>query len=479
VDRLSRQLDSPLVEQLLGRIAALEAALQQRDALLAEQAETLRLYAKQVEDLKQQIADLKSGGPPPKQPRPVPDWVKPNANATATQHPDEGKPSKRKKRQHNFTWTRRTPTKTVEHACDTCPDCGRSLCGGWEHSRRQIVEIPPVELEVVDHVVLARRCGVCGKNWAPTVDLTGQTVGHSHLGHRLVSLIAYLRIIGRLPQQTIVALLQTLWGLSLSVGQISEVLHRVARQGKSAYEGLRKEIRGSPSVNADETGWRENGQNGYVWSFSTPFVRYFVQDRSRGHQVPEAVLGEDFRGVLVSDFYSGYHFYPGLHQRCWVHLLRDVRELKEKCPTDGVLGWAKRLRDLYDRAKAFSSECPKVRQAARLGFQAELLEMAVPYVGVCLPQSVLAKRLVQFEAELFTFVEYPEVPSENNAAERSVRPRVIARKISGGTRSPEGSKTMAVLASLFETWRLRGQNGVEACITMLIASQKPNTQPAS
>ena len=86
---------------------------------------------------------------------------------------------------------------------------------------------------------------------------------------------------------------------------------------------------------------------------------------------------------------------------------------------------------------------------------------------------------MQFEAELFTFVEHPEVPSENNAAERSVRPRVIARKISGGTRSPEGSKTMAVLASLFETWRLRGEDALEACRQMLIASQKPAVTPAS
>ena len=114
-----------------------------------------------------------------------------------------------------------------------------------------------------------------------------------------------------------------------------------------------------------------------------------------------------------------------------------------------------------------------------MSFQAELLELAVPYVDCCLPQSVLCKRLVAFEAELFTFVEHPQVPSENNAAERSVRPRVIARKISGGTRSSEGSNTMAVLASLFETWRLRGENALEACRQMLIASPKPADAPAS
>ena len=90
--------------------------------------------------------------------------------------------------------------------------------------------------------------------------------------------------------------------------------------------------------------------------------RYFLYDHSRSHCVPEAVL-KGFVGVLISDFYSGYHYYLGLHQRCWVHLLRDIRELKLQCPTEGVLAWAQKLRDIYDRAKAFSSACPKMREA--------------------------------------------------------------------------------------------------------------------
>jgi len=444
-------------------------------ALLLEQSETLRLYQQRIQQLESEIAVLKKGDkgskPPP------PDRVKPN---TSTPAPGSGSPKKpRKKRPHNPTWVRRDPTTEVEHACDTCPDCGRALAGGWEYSRRQIVEIAPIALAIVDHVVFARHCGVCGKECVPAVDVSQETLGASHYGVRLVSLVAYLRTVGRLPIASIQKLLWVLLALEVSRGQICEWLHRVAKQGQSDYEALGDQLRESTYVHADETGWREDGQNGYLWSFSTPCVRYFVHDQSRGQEVPERVLGKTFRGVLCRDFYSGYHFYLGLHQRCWVHLLRDVRELKQKYPTRGVLEWAARLRDLYDRAKAFSSACPQGRQAARLNFQAELLELAVPSVDACLPQSVLCKRLVAFEAELFTFVEYPQVPSENNAAERSVRPRVIARKISGGTRSAQGSTTMAVLASLFETWGLRGQNALEACRAMLVASQQPKAAPAS
>lgn len=472
METLTSPSKDPTLQQLLARIGSLEAALQQRDALIREQAEALHAAHREITALKQEITDLKNGGPPAKKTAP-PDWVKPSTPAA----PEEDTPKKRKPRQNAFTWQRREPTETVEHACSTCPDCGRGLSGGWESSRRQILELPALSLRVIDHLFLARHCGVCGKDCVPTGE-TIEAVGQSHYGPRLVSLVAYLRTVGRLPVQSIQALLAALLGLEISVGQISELLHRVARAGKSTYEAFEKEIQQSAYVNADETGWRENGKNGYIWSFSTPRTRYFVYAKSRSHAVPERVL-RNFRGALVSDFYGGYHYYLGRHQRCWVHLLRDVRELKQKYPTPGVLAWAAKLRAIYDRAKAFSASCRQERRLARLGFQAEIVGLGRLYARAGLPQSVLSARLLQFEVELFTFVEYPEVPSENNAAERAVRPRVIARKISGGTRSAQGSATMAVVASLFETWRLRGEEGLAECRKMLLSSPSPALAPAS
>jgi len=137
------------------------------------------------------------------------------------------------------------------------------------------------------------------------------------------------------------------------------------------------------------------------------------------------------------------------------------------------------VRDIYDRVKAFSRQDSKARAKARVGFQKEIVSLASPFVETCLPQSTLCKRLLHFESELFTFVEYPQVPSENNAAERAIRPRVIARKICGGTRSPAGSQTMAVLSSLFATWQLRGEESLETCRQMLRDAQcHPTATPA-
>ncbi len=80
-------------------------------------------------------------------------------------------------------------------------------------------------------------------------------------------------------------------------------------------DALKREIRASPAIQADETGWREDGINGYIWAVSTPTIRYYEYHHSRGGEVVKELIGEDFGGVLGSDFYAGYNIHQGLHQR--------------------------------------------------------------------------------------------------------------------------------------------------------------------
>lgn len=231
---------------------------------------------------------------------------------------------------------------------------------------------------------------------------------------------------------------------------------------------LLEEVRGSPAVNADETGWREDGMNGYIWSFSTPKVRYFVYNRSRSGDVPKAVLGEEFDGVVISDFYCGYSVLETRHQRCWVHFLRDLKALRDAHDADtAVRSWVEEVVEVYHRAKGYVHPDRRKRHSKRLEYEDELLKLAEPYVKTESPQRVLAERIAKFLPELFVFVEDPAVPSENNAAERAIRPAVIVRKVSGGTRSERGSATRMTLMSLFHTWRLRGLNTMQACCQML------------
>lgn len=443
-------------------------------AVVEQQSEMIALLLQQIAELKQEIARLKGQKPGAKPlPSEPPDWVKPNTPTTSEPQPP------RKRRADAFVRRREVATEELVSSCSHCPDCGRSLSGGTVQSHRQILELPEIAVRVIDHLTVSRWCGVCRKSCVPPADRADLAVGSSRFGQRVHALVAYLRQVGRLPVRGIAALLSAVCRLKVSVGAVNQMLSTVADCGHATYTRLQATLRNSPFVHGDETGWRENGKNGYLWSFSTPAAAYFAYPKTRAGHVVTDVLGDDYRGIVVSDFYGGYNTHLGLHQRCWVHLLRDVHDLTVKFALPGVVGWAKQLRSLYDQAKAFSHPNAKVRAKARVGFQEEVVALAAPFLKTNLPQTTLCKRLLQFESELFTFVEYPQVPSENNPAERAVRPRVIARKISGGTRSPVGSQTMAVLSSLFATWQLRREECLSACQEMLRdAQQQPLATPA-
>jgi transposase len=432
-----------------------------------EELEALVLQlVEEVAALRRENADLRSGGTGPASggckpaSKSAPPFVK------ANRPPREKKARKPRAQGHSRGYSR--PTQVVVHALEACPDCGRKLEGGAVHKVREVIDIPVLPVEITHHALIGRWCGVCQERRLPTVDLAGVVVGKRRLGVRVMALVSYLRTDCRMPKRAIQRMLRAVYDLQISVGEITHLLHGVSRQGRAMYEGLRQTIRSSAFVHADETGWREDGLNGYLWSFSTPQVRYFRYDRSRGHQVPEEELGEDFPGVLVSDFYGGYNFHLGEHQRCWAHLVRDLDDLKEKHPDDaGVGAWVDAVTRVYHQARDFTGKNRRERVRARERFQACISELARPYVDSGLPQAILAQRIERFLPELFTFVEHPQVPSDNNAAERSIRPPVTARKISGGTRSPQGSATAAILMSLFGTWAVRGEDGLQACRTML------------
>jgi transposase len=298
-------------------------------------------------------------------------------------------------------------------------------------------------------------------------------------GIRLTSLIATLRTVMRLPIRQIQTYLQTIHHVTISSGEIVELLHRLNEHMQQELTGLKMQIRASPAVQADETGWREDGTNGYIWSVSTPSIRYYEYHHSRGGEVVKALIGEDFEGVLGSDFYAAYNIHQGLHQRCWVHYLRDVHDLKEKYPHDEpLLSWATSVKAIYDEAVAWVQQGPDpnasprmqklIRVAHQHAFEQRLWLVCAPYVNTSTPMQTLCKRVETFLPELFVFVAIPGVPAHNNLAERSVRPFVVARKISGGTRSPKGSETRMGLASLFGTWMAQHLNPFHQCLAALI-----------
>jgi transposase len=453
------------LEEEVAQLRAENQAL--REALLQAQ-ELLRHALARIEDLENQKT-------------PPPAFVKANVKKPEA---SEKKPRKKRDAKHNHGRHRAAPTQIVEHRIVNCPDCGLRL-GGISLARvREVIDVPPPPpVEVLHHQIFKGWCAQCQKWHEAPIDLQAEVLGQGRLGVRLASLIATLRTVMRLPIRQIRELLCVLHGCEVSLGEIVEILHRLRTHAQPVLDGLKATIRASPAVQADETGWREDGLNGYIWSVSTPTIRYYEYHRSRAGEVVKQLIGEDFQGVLGSDFYAGYNIHAGLHQRCWAHFLRDVHDLKQKYPQDEVLLlWARHVKAIYDDAVAWARAVCQQHLTAREQHQARVRQQHVfehqlwalcqPFVQQEVPHQTLCKRVESFLPELFVFVAIPGVPAHNNLAERSVRPLVIARKISGGSRSPKGSQTRMGLASLFGTWMAQGLNPFSQCLALLT---QPNT----
>lgn len=410
-----------------------------------------------------------------------PDFVKPNKPKQ-----DRLPRRKRKPEQNNARRRDPHPARVEQHALEACPCCQRQLYGGRLARVRQVIELPPPQpVEVTEQQVIERWCGVCRRWRSPKLDLHEQVVGQGRIGVRLASLIANLRFVGRLPLKLIQSLLAHLYSLELSLGGLAELLQRLGKAIAAAFEELLRQARGSPVLHMDETGWREAGENGYIWELATAgpnALRIYVYDHSRGAAVVGRLLvGEDgsFSGVLVTDFYCGYNGYAGMHQRCWVHLLRDLHELKKAHPAQvEVLAWADALRKLYAAGKEFVARQPsageRMRKYNQLRWQLEQLGQQYDKVEGH-PCQTLAKRLIKHKDEMFQYVRLAGVPADNNLAERGIRPLVVSRKISGGSRSEEGTAAHMKLASLIGTWLARGQNPFEELVKLLRQHIAPKT----
>ena len=467
----SREELIEVVGQLLSYIGTLEARIAELEGQAKPPTDGLKPGLK---------PGLKQGTPPA--------WVKANRPARAKKE--------RRKRTHGFARRREEPTHKVEHVTASCPDCQAPLQGGMVRRRRQVISLPRVRARVTEHVVLERACPKCRKRWAPNPDWSAITVGRQRFGISVQSEVSVLREECRLPFRVIQSYprssrgqaLKRRFGLGLSVGQIVALTRGVAQRGREEYARLQEEIRASPVVYGDETGWREDGLGGYLWSFSTPKVRCFLHRWSRSRHVVEEALGDKFEEVLVSGFYGAYNVYQGPHRRCWTHpvsstgqaLLRDIHQLKERFPEhDGLAQWSRRVREVYDQAQAYSGPGPglpeTVRRSRRVKqqrrFQKQLWSICQPYLGSDTPMRVLCQRVERFLPEQFTFIVEPRAGADNNPAERSLRPPVVSRKISGGTRSAPGSETKSIMASfmasLFGTWRLQGRNPYHALNSIL------------
>jgi hypothetical protein len=330
-----------------------------------------------------------------------------------------------------------------------CPECGGALIDkGLE--RRTVHESCPVKVERIVYRLLRQYCPQCRRTFRarPPSVLPKTLYGNQALATAATMHYLHGVPIGRVCEQ-----------MGIEAGSLVEAFHRLARIFAAVPEKLITQYRQAPVKHADETGWRTNGRNGYVWLFATPDTSIFQFLKTRSGKVAEAVLGKKkLPGRLVVDRYAGYNKAPCRLQYCYSHLSREVQDTQKQFPDAlEVVSFTSRLIPLLSLAMSVRSERISDEQfyeKAR-SLKEEILQTVntpAHHAGVRYIQDIFrtnADRLYHWAAER-------RVPADNNLAERDLRPTVIARKVSFGSQSDAGADTRSVLMTVLHTLRKRG-----------------------
>jgi hypothetical protein len=299
-----------------------------------------------------------------------------------------------------------------------------------------------------------------------------EEIEDGYLGPEVIAQAAALKYESRLPLERVREVLGTSYGVEVSVSGLAQALSRLAERFVPAYDGLVEMVRVSQVVQADETGWREDGKNGWLWNFSNREVSVNRIDPSRGKDVVREVLGLRLSGVLVSDFYGAYHEIEAVKQKCLVHVKRNLREAMEKAPSPTLKGFQAAFERWLTAALDLKAEkgrlSKKAFQARRQALERVLARLSRTTLPADSPAAALPTRLAKHRNELLTFLDHDGVEYHNNHAERQIRPHAVIRKISYGTKSPKGSRTYQILMSVMQTCKLQETNFRNICKKALL-----------
>jgi len=482
---LERRYDEVLREAqyLRGRCHHLELelracrpALYRADQKIDRLEQRLEKVLAENKMLKEQLADLAGGAVRPEAAPPV--FVKANVVVKPARTPGrkKGHPAALRPMPQTIDVheTVQLPIDGLGKPC--CPEC-RSQLNDIQTHERYVEELIPSKVVTTCYHTTSGWCPCCrktvesrGENQPPAAD-----VPHAQLGLNALSTAMILRVCYRLPLRQITRLFLQLPGLKISPGAIVKQIKRTAKWLKKQYHRLKWAIRAAGVVHADETGWRTNGQNGYLWTLSTADHTLFHVDRSRGAKVIAELLGAAFGQdgqTLVSDFYSVYDQFDGPQQKCLTHLLRELRDTMAKRPE--LAGHA-----LFTRCKRLVQDMLRLKKqrgklkAADYWRRVERVERRLEELAQQRwndpDADRLAKRLSKYQSKLTTFLHKKDVDGTNNAAERALRPAVVMRKITGGSRSAEAARAWAIVASVMRTAEQQGKDVLESIKTLLKA----------
>jgi transposase len=341
-----------------------------------------------------------------------------------------------------------------------CPFCHQPLSRGettLSHTVEDLPSLTQLKTTIIRYESERQWCSHCQKEVIPN---PAGVIPHSRLGINLIVQVLVWRYGCKMPLAIVQETLKQTYGVKLSQGTLVDILHRTRRWLGPKYDELLTLIRGSPLKHADETGWRIAGLNTWLWGFLNQEAAYYTIEETRGKGVPQKILSASREDdVLVRDDYPAYEKLPLRQQSCWAHLLRKSHEeVVQPNVSAEMVALHGQLKEMFAALteiiqKPFEAI---MRQKFYQDFASQLQQLRNnPY------QAEDAKRIqVRLKNQgnnLLTALLFEDVPLTNNLAERALRPLVVMRKISGGSRSVEGAATLAVNASIIQTIKMRNQ----------------------
>ncbi len=359
-----------------------------------------------------------------------------------------------------------------------CSDCGGDVVFDRMTPQFQEEIVPARTVKRRYEVALGHCSGCDRKVHGSHPDQTSAALGAAGvtLGPVALALGAWLHTGLGVPMGKVAVILQRLGGLTVTPGGLYAALHRIAGDADATYTALIAALRASPAVAADETGWRIDGDRGWLWVFVGDQVTVFDIASGRGYDQAAAILGADFDGVIERDGWAPYRkFDHADHQTCIAHLLRRCRELI----ATSVAGQAKvphaLARILHDalavRDRGLTGDEHDAAVQALRGRIARFCARRPTHD----PNRRLVAHVTRETDHLLTFLTHPARPQATNwRAEQAIRPMVVNRKNWGGNKTARGAHTTAVLGSILRTCH---QQGLDA-VAVLAEIQRSGDVPA-
>jgi hypothetical protein len=285
----------------------------------------------------------------------------------------------------------------------------------------------------------------------------------SQIGNRVLTLSAWLHYGLGQTLDHVVDVFNHHLQIKVTPGGLLQQWYRLQEILFPWYEQIQEQALNSAVLHADETGWRVNGRGHWLWCFSSDRSTYYLIDRQRGRPVLARFFRREFQGTLVTDFWGAYNAVVcSRRQVCLAHLLRDLKHVEQyKHPSPQWPKFAKKLRRLVGdamRLKRRQAELQAEEYASRRDRLHTRLDDRIATPWEDNQAKRLLKRFRRHRQHLFTFLDDPAVPFDNNHGERAIRPAVIIRKNTYGNRSQRGADTQAVLMSIYRTLKQRGHD---------------------